>query len=180
MSRQRLTTLVALFALGSSCALAPAAWASSTLLSGYGGPGEGNQAILGSTLIGGGGGSRGGGGSSGTGGGGTPQAVSIEATSATGTRGSGSGSGSGAGGGSPRAHARRHAPAPPSTRPRTEAPAKLVVVRHVSAPALGLGGSDIAFIVLAALVLALTAAVTVLLARGSGSAQGPRGETGSG
>ena len=57
MARHALTTIAALMALAFCCALAPAADASSTLLSGYGGPGQGNQAILGSTLIGGGGGS---------------------------------------------------------------------------------------------------------------------------
>src|SRR6185437_13398965 len=61
MAKHRLTTTFALLALGLLGAFAPAASASSTLLSGYGGPGQGNQAILGSTLIGGGGGASGGG-----------------------------------------------------------------------------------------------------------------------
>lgn len=55
------------------CALAPSvALADNPLLSGYGGPGAGEQAILGSTLLGGAGGDSGSGGSSGgsTGGGG--------------------------------------------------------------------------------------------------------------
>jgi hypothetical protein len=47
-------------------ALAPAFASANSLLSGYGGPGAGNQAILGSALIGGGGGATGG--SSGSGG----------------------------------------------------------------------------------------------------------------
>src|SRR4051794_19511196 len=81
MYRHRLTTTVALIALGLTWAFAPAASASSTLLSGYGGPGQGNQAILGSAVIGGKGGS-GGGGGSGSGGGASPQTVSIEATPA--------------------------------------------------------------------------------------------------
>jgi hypothetical protein len=51
--------------LAALVAAAPAAGATSTLLSGYGGPGQGNQAILGSSVVkGGGGGSRGGSGGS--------------------------------------------------------------------------------------------------------------------
>src|ERR1700753_670599 len=60
MGRQRLTPAAALVAL-SLCILPAGAHASSTLLSGYGGPGEGNQAIIGSALIGGGKGGSGGG-----------------------------------------------------------------------------------------------------------------------
>ena len=55
MGRQRITTMAALAGLCLLCVFAAPAGASSTLLSGYGGPGEGNQALLGSTLIGGGG-----------------------------------------------------------------------------------------------------------------------------
>lgn len=50
--------------LAALVAIAPASASANSLLSGYGGPGAGNQAILGSALIGGGG-STGGGGSSG-------------------------------------------------------------------------------------------------------------------
>ena len=57
-----LSTIALLAAL---VAVAPAAASANSLLSGYGGPGAGNQAILGSALIGGGG-SAGGGGSSGS------------------------------------------------------------------------------------------------------------------
>lgn len=181
MPRQRLTTIVALFALGSCWAGAPTASASSTLLSGYGGPGEGNQAILGSTLIGGSGGSRGGGGSSSTGSS-APQTVSIEAgpaPSATPHTG-GSGGQKASGAGTPRAHPRRPRATHTSTPAGATAPAKAVEVRAVSAPALGLSGTDVAHVVLAFLVLVLTAVVTVVLTRGERNAQGGRGETGSG
>lgn len=67
-------TLLAVL-LGAVPASAPA----NSLLSGYGGPGEGSQAILGSTLVGGAGGGRGGGGSSGGSSGGSGTSVS-EAT----------------------------------------------------------------------------------------------------
>jgi hypothetical protein len=61
-------TLLAVFLIA-----APASAFANSLLSGYGAPGEGNQAILGSALVGG---ARGGGGSSGTGGGGGSSAGS--------------------------------------------------------------------------------------------------------
>ena len=51
--------------LAALVAVVPATASANSLLSGYGGPGAGNQAILGSALIGGGG-SAGGGGSSGS------------------------------------------------------------------------------------------------------------------
>lgn len=169
MRRQRLTTIVALMALGSCCALAPAASASSTLLSGYGGPGQGNQAILGSTLIGGSGGSGGGGGAT-SAGSTAPQAVSIEVAPTP--RATPRTSGGGASG------AARHQRATgTSTSARATAPSKPVVVRPASAPALGLSGTDIAYVVLGFLVLILTAVVTVLLTRGDRPAQGGRGET---
>jgi hypothetical protein len=170
-----LTTLFALLALGSCCAFAPAASASSTLLSGYGGPGQGNQAILGSTLIGGSGGSGGGGGSGGSGSA-APQTASIEASPAPqNTPGAGA-AGTHSGGGTPQAHPRRHAATPTSTAAGATAPAKAAAVRSVSAPALGLSGTDIAYVVAGFLILMLTAVVTVLLTRGERPAQGGRGE----
>lgn len=179
MCRNRLTTTVALFALGSFCVLAPGASASSTLLSGYGGPGEGNQAILGSTLVGGSGGGHsgsGGGGSAGTGSS-APQAASIEAAPASRPtpRPSGARHGSGASG-------KRSQHRPATANPRATGPAASsetstrVALRPVSAPALGLSGTDIAYVVLAFLVLMLTAVVTVLLTRGERQPQGGPGE----
>jgi hypothetical protein len=162
----------ALLALASCCALAPSASASSTLLSGYGGPGEGNQAILGSTVIGG---SGGGGGSSTGSGSSAPQTVSIEAAATP----AASPRASGGGGGSARHQARHRAPAASRSAGAT-APAKAVGAQAVSAPALGLSGTDVAYVVLGFLVLMLTAVVTVLLTRGDSSAQGGRGETDSG
>jgi hypothetical protein len=183
MLRQRLTTTFALLALGSCCAFVPAASASSTLLSGYGGPGEGNQAILGATVIGGAGGSKGGGGSNGGGSAGTgsaaPQTVSIEASQApvqTPKASGATGSGGRSGAAKPQAHPRRQKATGATTAAGATAPAKAVVAGAVSAPALGLSGSDIAYVVLAFLVLTLTAFVTVLLTRGERGAQGGRGE----
>ncbi|HEX4115601.1 MAG TPA: hypothetical protein VHY18_06980 [Solirubrobacteraceae bacterium] len=83
--------------------LAPAtAFAGSPLLSGYGGPGAGEQAILGSTLIGGasGGGAGGSSGSGGSGGSNLSGSVESSTSNAGGTSSTGSGSTglSGAGG----------------------------------------------------------------------------------
>ncbi len=181
MPRQRLTTTMALLALASCCAFAPGASASSTLLSGYGGPGEGNQAILGSTLVGGAGGSgRGGGGGSTSGGAGATQAVSIEAAPAAHATPQAGGANGGAGTGSRRGHAGHRRATQTSKATGATAPAKALEVRAVSAPALGLSGTDIAFVVLAFLVLMLTAVVTVLLTRGDVAGQGGRGEIDSG
>lgn len=179
MAKHRLTTTFALLALALLGALAPAASASSTLLSGYGGPGQGNQAILGSTLIGG---SGGGSGSSG-GGAPSPQSVSIEASPAPGTgvpptrvpptRAGGNGSGT----------ASHQGKAPRSTGAvsgRAEGPLPALTATSASAPALGLSGSDVAYVVAVLVVLALTALVTVLLTRGSGATRGGPGATGSG
>jgi hypothetical protein len=65
------SALVSALTLAACALAAPVALAGSPLLSGYGGPGAGEQAILGSTLLGGAGGDSGSGGSSGgsTGGG---------------------------------------------------------------------------------------------------------------
>jgi|SRR6185312_5776440 len=183
MAKHRLTTTFALLALGLLGAFAPAASASSTLLSGYGGPGQGNQAILGSTLIGGSGGGSGssGGGSAGTAAGGeasSPQSVSIEASPAPGTgvrpaRAGGNGSGT----------ASHQGKAPRSTGAvsgRAEGALPALTATSASAPALGLSGSDVAYVVAVLVVLALTALVTVLLTRGSGATRGGPGATGSG
>jgi hypothetical protein len=137
---------------------------SSTLLSGYGGPGQGNQAILGSTLIGGAGGK---GGGKGTGGG--PPGPSAAATTSI---------------------ALPQAAPSSSHRPARHVPSKHSATRHVSktpAPAyvrgtpasdraaggtLGLTGADVLYGLLALGALALTALLTVRLARRSGRVQG--------
>ncbi len=77
-----LTLLVVLVIYAPSSALA------NSLLSGYGGPGEGNQAILGSALVGGAGGAGGGGSSNGS---------SGSSGGSTGSTGSSSGAGTGGG-----------------------------------------------------------------------------------
>jgi hypothetical protein len=173
MRAQRLTrasgALVLLVMLAS--AIAPAGADANSLLSGYGGPGQGNQAILGSALVGGGAG----GGSSSSGGGGSggeasAGLASIEAKAG----GSGSAEGGSSSGGAGRAgggttatghHSSGRASAG-SARPY-QAPRGVSTsqARVASSPALGLTGADVAYILLALGVLILTAVMTRRLAR---------------
>lgn len=91
------STTITILALAALCAVAaPALAAESPLLSGYGGPGAGEQQIVSSGLVGG----RGGGGGAGTSSGGagaegTPSEYSGSQTSTSSGSGSGSGSGTG-------------------------------------------------------------------------------------
>ncbi|HEY5342876.1 MAG TPA: hypothetical protein VIJ66_04370 [Solirubrobacteraceae bacterium] len=151
-----------------------AAAAASPLLGGYGGPGEGNQAILGSALLGGagGGGGSSSSGSSGSGGpAGSAGSLSSPATGArtpaghgeaestrSGQRGSSTTSG-GASGGSPRADL---------VLPRDDASQ----TASGGARALGLSAADLGYMLLALGALGLTGLITRRLAR---SATGPAG-----
>jgi hypothetical protein len=159
MYRHRLIKTAALTA-ALSFAL-PSAASASTLLSGYGGPGQGNQAILGSTLIGGGGqGSGGGGGGS----------------VATGPAGSGeTTSGAGAGVAAAKAGRARHGrPAPPNaskSAPGAYTPTSSAAASHDTGGTLGLTGADLLYIVLAFAVLVLTALATARLARRAGGTE---------
>jgi hypothetical protein len=160
MGRQRLTTTATIVAL-SLCVLPTGADASSTLLSGYGGPGEGNQAIIGSTLIGGGKGSSGGG----SGGAGQVSAgsSSIEAPAPT-----VSGAGNSQAKRTP--HARKGSGSSASHASEggasTYTPA---AATHASGGStLGLTGADLLYIVLAVGGLALTAVLTGRLTRRPG------------
>jgi hypothetical protein len=160
MGRQRLTITAAMVVL-SLCVLPAGADASSTLLSGYGGPGEGNQAIIGSTLIGGGGK----GGSSG----GTGSASQVSAGSASIEAPAPTASGSPARG---TAHARTGSGVPSGHasggRASTYTPVA-ATARDGGGSTLGLTGGDLLYIVLALCVLALTAVLTRYLNRGPGS-----------
>jgi len=160
-------TVIAVAAL---CLQATSASASSTLLSGYGGPGQGNQAIIGAALIGGGGGS---GGSSGSesaaagANGSAPASIVLPRTpskttargrshrSATGRRAKPTSSGAASGSNG-------------STRPATPAAARS------TGGALGLTGSDLLYVILAFCVLVGTALLTVRLSGRSGSPAGAR------
>jgi hypothetical protein len=146
-------------------AAAPVTAHAGPLLSGYGGPGQGNQAILGSTLLGGGSG----GGSTGAGGGTGQAATATSAgalasgSSATATRGS---SGTG--------HTARAGHAAAGLRARNAAPGA-GALKPVSYPTveptggasggLSLSAADISFVVLAAAALAITGALTRRIVR---------------
>jgi hypothetical protein len=153
--------------LGSICAAAlaiaaaaPLAAQAGPLLSGYGGPGQGNQAILGSTLLGGSGGGSGGGSASSSGSG-------AEASANPGTAAGSQPSGPRVSGGSRSAH--RHAAGALSgtTSAGGLAPRSYPAVESTSGAAdtLGLSGADILYISLAAVALAFTGALTKLVAR---------------
>jgi hypothetical protein len=134
--------------LASAWAAVPATAHAGPLLSGYGGPGQGNQAILGSALLGG---SAGGSGTSGGGGSGSRGGSSSAAHSRTATHGA-----AGTLGSSKRADALAGGA---SSYPAVEPTASR------SGPALGLSGADLAYILLAAAALALTGALTRRIAR---------------
>jgi hypothetical protein len=166
VTRNRTATLItaALLAglvIAPSCLAAPAG----SLLSGYGGPGAGDQAILGSALVGGAGG--GGGGdrtSGGAGAGGSATGGGLSATSQTAPRGNGERSGGTKGG-----HGASGG-ASATYKDFTSSPSAAVVPTTEEAGALGLTGSDLLILLLVAGGLVLIGAVTRRLARAAPSA----------
>lgn len=168
MGRKRIITSAAVAVLLAGIPVG-AASASSTLLSGYGGPGAGNQAILGSTLVGGSGKGAGGGGSTSA----SPASIAVPQSAPTGS--------------SPR---RSHATVPRTTKPtgagnaskapspasKAQSPAytptSASADRGGGGKSLGLSGEDVLYIVLAFGALALTAAITGRFARGARGAGG--------
>jgi hypothetical protein len=167
--RQRIILAAAVVAPLAFAQAAPAS-ASSTLLSGYGGPGQGNQAILGSTLIGGGGGGNGAGGGAGAGSSSassssssSPSSIALPQTAARPAQ---------------RAAAHRHhaKPSASGNASKTITPAYVPATpasdRAAGGKTLGLTGDDLLYIVLAFGALALTALLTVRLARRASRADG--------
>jgi hypothetical protein len=171
-SRRMITSILTVLMVGAPAAL-PAVATAGSLLSGYGGPGQGNQAILGSALLngpssggGGGGGSTGAGGSVGAGplsGTSNPVAssrpqgtrarhhsTSSRPSSGTGSLGVTSPGGSGA------------------------YPLSTGLARAVSGDSrtLGLSGADLLYILLALAALALTGLATRQLMRGHEGQEG--------
>ena len=163
MRHQRIISIVAFVAL--LLALLPSAAFANSLLSGYGGPGEGNQAILGSALLNAPKGGGGGGASAG-------QSSSSQPTETSATQTGGS-SGTSKQGSSTRrtAHARsgKHATAGGKTSGSTTSsviyPASSREVTTGGSRTLGLSGADLAYIILALGVLALTGFLTLRLTR---------------
>jgi hypothetical protein len=168
-----ITTTFTLLVLAVSAA-PPASASSGPLLSGYGGPGQGSQAILGSTLLNG------------------PSGGSPGSGSAAGaaTVGSGAAARTGSSGASASSHASRHARGKQSrsSTPAHAAGSSAAGVGAYSASdeastprsnavdssTLGLSGSDLLYLLLALCALALTAVLTRGLVRGGrgGSAHG--------
>lgn len=149
-------------ALGMSAAL-PLTAQAGPLLSGYGGPGQGNQAILGSTLLGGpGGGSAGGGGASGGGAQGSGSSAAASTLAAAGTT-------AGASHSSRALHAGSATHAAPQRGVAGELAASSYPASEPAATssgsAFGLSGSDLAYILLGAAALAFTGALTRRVAR---------------
>jgi hypothetical protein len=145
----------------------PASATASSLLSGYGGPGQGNQAILGAALLKGpsNGGGRGGGP---TGGGGTSGTAGLAVSSSPVPR-SSSPSGAGRRAPTPARRAKRGThPAPAAGSPAYPVSGGLARTVSGGSGALGLEGVDALYIILALLALALTGAATRQLTRGSG------------
>ncbi len=188
MKRYRTTILIvgslmAFGAVSSDAALA------GSLLSGYGGPGQGNQALLGSALLnrpGGGSGSNGSG-SNGASTSGTSSSTNAT-VGATAPNGSGSGSQSAPRGKRPSSHGSGGASAVPSgaqrgrsaTNPRSIADVYTAAERNGSPPSagtLGLSAADLLLILLTLGMLGLIGALSWRLAR-SRSAGGPRPESG--
>lgn len=166
---QRITSVIVFVAL--IAAVAPGAALAGSLLSGYGGPGEGNQAVLGSALLNApkGGGGNGGGGAGSLGGGQASSGQSGEAAASPAAS---------AGGTSKRATHKGSSGRTRSAKPtaaggtaqasHTHAviyPAASREVTTGGSRALGLSGADFVYIILALGVLALTGLLTVRLTR---------------
>lgn len=178
--RSRRTTTLAIACIASLLAAWPAAATAGSLLSGYGGPGQGSQVILGGSLVNGppkggggppGGGSQGGGGSQETGGSSTAGRGSVAARS-----GSAGGTPTGsvahrhsAAAGRQGAHATVRITGASSGRSRSYPAAEDAASRSagVGSETLGLSGMDLLFILLALGALVLTGVVTRRMARTS-------------
>ncbi len=164
MNRHR-TTIILTSLLLSGALLLPAAAPAGTMLSGYGGPGAGDQAILGSTLVGGaGGGSTGS--SSGSGGsqsqGGATGAVGARAHGTPARKRSAA-----AREGSKGSHRLLHTSNPPAaaySEPTGSRPQAALADASNSEP-LGLSGSNLIIILIVAGGLVLTGGLTRRLAR---------------
>ena len=153
--------------VGLLCALAPAgAYAGSPLLSGYGGPGAGEQAIVGSTLLGG---PRGGaGGSSGSGGAAHGLAGSSGAVSGSAAAGTVKRTGGTSVSGVRSRHSRRH-----TKTGASGLPARARAYTYPSTPAsaqgdssaIGLSSGDLLALIAIAATIGLIGVVTMRLSR---------------
>jgi hypothetical protein len=156
-------------------AVLPATAAASSLLSGYGGPGQGSQAILGSTLLNG----PGGGGSSGSGGGeATPAALSqpSAAASAAGGHGAATAPHSAQKGPSGGSRARSHSGGKTTEPAGAKAASPVYIVsRHADQPLLGISAGDLLAMIIAAGALVFVGGLTRRSAKSGASAPTPKG-----
>jgi hypothetical protein len=172
MRRHRAIITTATLLVAGVVGTIPATASAGSLLSGYGGPGQGNQAILGSALIGG---------SSGGGGTGGPAALGSTATGSGQSAGGPSTVAAGTAGRKGPVHSARSrhgvggkdAPAPRSSETPAGAArsgtSRLRVgaggAEEASTPALGITGADLVYILLATGALVLTGGLTRQLTR---------------
>jgi hypothetical protein len=173
MTSYRAITVGTLLALTVSVA-GPATAAANSLLSGYGGPGQGNQELLGSTLLNGPSGG-GGGGSSSTA---APEPAPVEGSTSAGSSGAPGvstskahagkgGHGASAGGSSRhgRAGSSSRSAAGASAAPAQRAAPDISTAADVGSQTLGLSGADLLYVLLALATLAATGALTARLTR---------------
>jgi hypothetical protein len=180
-THQRITSIL-LFAALVAAAL-PGTAPANSLLSGYGGPGEGNQAILGSALVNAprGGGGSGGAGVSQTSGSQASGAQSGETAAPQSSHKSSGGTKGSAGRRDKGARATKTAHGTASQAAQGDSviyPAASREVTTGGSRALGLSGADFVYIILALGVLALTGFLTVRLTRTAATTRGPTGTRG--
>jgi hypothetical protein len=170
-SRRMITSILTVLLVGAPAVL-PAVATAGSLLSGYGGPGQGNQAILGSALLNGPSSGGGGGGSTGAGGSAGAETLSGTSNPVASSRPQGT-------------PARHHST---SSRPSSGTgslgvtspggsgayPLSTGLARAVSGDSrtLGLSGADLLYILLALAALALTGLATRQLMRGHEEQEG--------
>jgi hypothetical protein len=177
MRSRRIITPILAWLVALSAAI-PATAAAGPLLSGYGGPGQGNQAILGSSLLGGGGGSSGGGGPQSGGGSSGGEGLSHASVSTAASAPS-----------TPGTHKNAvHKGRPGGSVDNTAAGGRAVTSRAGGGPGvfpassrgaasqasgsetLGLSGENITYVLLALLALVATGVLTRRIARSAGRA----------
>jgi hypothetical protein len=189
MNRKTWIALALVLAGALSASLPAVAFAGSPVLSGYGGPGAGEQTILGSTLIGGSGGGSGSGGSSRpggssgsvqegssrsvTGGSGSASANDSPGTAPGGSSGAGAGSSGGLG---PHGGASAHRRGAPQANDKANSPTHAAVsgvyvypssLRLASADSsvLAISGGDLLLLIATIAVLAVLGVITTRLSR---------------
>ena|ERR1700722_19964821 len=167
MSSRRTTIWIGILLTVVLVALFSAVASANPLLSGYGGPGQGDQAILGATLLNG----PGAGGSSGSSGSGEAETETASALTATEPRPASPSKGSRETAKGHRKHVRSHPSAPRKKAgtskilPAGTSQTAFRLAPTSSGPTLGLSGADFLYILLTLAVLAFTGGITRQLAR---------------